>query len=169
MSHIDRERTSQPDDAREGSQDRANLTFRKMRPEDLDRVVEIENTAFLTPWSRSSFEAELRSNSKAHYLVACEGERVVAYIGAWFIFEEAHITNIAVDSSRRGCGIGDRLLTEFVEYCRARSIKRMTLEVRKSNAVAIGLYQKHDFKTLGVRKGYYTDTGEDALLMWKVL
>jgi ribosomal-protein-alanine N-acetyltransferase len=140
-----------------------------MRAEDLDRVVEIENRAFPTPWSRSSFEAELKSNSKAHYLVACEGEEVVGYIGAWFIFEEAHITNIAVDPHRRRRGIGDRLLTEFIEYCRSRSIKRMTLEVRKSNEVAIRLYKKHSFRTLGVRKGYYTDTGEDALLMWRVL
>lgn len=145
------------------------MTFRKMRAEDLDRVVEIENRAFPTPWSRSSFEAELKSNSKAHYLVACEGEEVVGYIGAWFIFEEAHITNIAVDPHRRRRGIGDRLLTEFIEYCRSRSIKRMTLEVRKSNEVAIRLYKKHSFRTLGVRKGYYTDTGEDALLMWRVL
>jgi ribosomal-protein-alanine N-acetyltransferase len=169
VRHIDRERTQQPHDVRGKSHNPATLIFRKMRAEDLDRVVEIENRAFLTPWSRSSFEAELKSNSKAHYLVACEGEKVVGYIGAWFIFEEAHITNIAVDSSRRGRGIGDRLLAEFVEYCRARSIKRMTLEVRRSNEVAIGLYKKHDFKALGVRKGYYTDTGEDALLMWKVL
>lgn len=146
-----------------------SVTFRKMRQEDLDGVVEIENRAFLTPWSRSSFEAELQSNSKAHYMVACKDGEVVGYIGAWFIFEEAHITNIAVDLPHRGHGIGGQLLAEFVEYCRDRSIRRMTLEVRKSNHIAIGLYKRHNFKVLGVRRGYYTDTGEDALLMWKVL
>lgn len=146
-----------------------SVTLRKMTQEDLDRVIEIERSAFLTPWSRSSFEAELQDNSKAHYLVACKDGEVVGYIGGWFIFEEAHITNIAVDYRYRRQGIGNQLLTGFIEYCKARSIKRMTLEVRKSNDAAIALYEKHGFRTLGVRKGYYLDTGEDALLMWKEL
>lgn len=153
----------------ERGQLRVSVFLREMALEDLDRVVEIENYAFLTPWSRSSFEAELRDESKAHYLVACEGEEVVGYIGAWFIFEEAHITNIAVDACYRGQGIGNQLLSGFIDYCRDRSIKRMTLEVRKSNHVAIELYKKHGFRTLGVRRGYYIDTHEDALLMWKEL
>jgi ribosomal-protein-alanine N-acetyltransferase len=146
-----------------------SVVLRKMRLDDLDRVVEIENSAFLTPWSRSSFEAELADNSKAHYLVACDGQNVVGYIGAWFIFEEAHITNIAVDKPCRGRGVGDALLSGFIDYCRDRTIKRMTLEVRKSNDIAIALYKKHGFRILGVRKGYYIDTGEDAWLMWKEL
>jgi ribosomal-protein-alanine N-acetyltransferase len=148
---------------------RVSVVLRKMTHGDLDRVLEIENSAFSTPWSRSAFEAELRDDSKAHYLVACKGEDVIGYIGGWFIFDEAHITNIAVDVRYRGQGVGKQLLSGFIDYCKGRSIKRMTLEVRKSNHVAIGLYEKHGFRTLGVRRGYYVDTREDALLMWKEL
>ena len=140
-----------------------------MRPEDIDQIMSIEEEAFATPWSRQAFESELEPDSKACYMVACDGNTVLGYMGAWFIVDEAHITNIAIHFAHRRRGIGNSLISSFVSYCAARGLKRMTLEVRVSNEAAIGLYKKHGFRALGLRKAYYSDNNEDAYLMWKEL
>lgn len=87
----------------------------------------------------------------------------------WHVLDEAHITNLAVDSQYRQMGIGSALLSALIEYSVQVDIKRMTLEVRDHNVNAIKLYEKFGFISYGRRKGYYQDSGEDAVIMWKEL
>lgn len=143
------------------------LSIRLMELKDLDEICEIEKLSFKTPWSRESFLEELQTNEKARYLVAALGETVVGYGGMWFIFDEAHITNIAVHPDYRGQKIGEKLVQAMIALAEAADINSMTLEVRTSNVPAIGLYKKLSFEEAGIRRGYYTDTGEDALIMWR--
>jgi len=139
-----------------------------MTPADLDEVMAIEHLSYLTPWSRDAFASELLQRYTV-YLVARAGQRVVGYAGMHVIWEQAHVTNVAVHSEHRGRGIGERLLRALIGVARRRGVTQMTLEVRASNAPAQGLYRKLGFVTApgAVRKGYYTDTGEDAIVMWK--
>lgn len=136
--------------------------------EDLAGVLEIENASFSTPWSRDSFLHELLENERAVYLVAKDAQgQVAGYVGMWVIFDEGHITNVAVHPRFRKRGIGSLLLTRLVEICRERDVKFLTLEVRRSNVAAQKLYQKQGFVHMGVRRRYYLDNNEDALIMWK--
>lgn len=144
------------------------VTIHPMTPADLDEVMAIERLSYLTPWSRDAFASELLQRYTV-YLVARAGQRVVGYAGMHVIWEQAHVTNIAVHPEHRGRGFGERLLRELMRVARRRGVRQMTLEVRASNAPAQGLYRKLGFATApgAVRKGYYTDTGEDAIVMWK--
>ncbi|MEW8977674.1 MAG: ribosomal protein S18-alanine N-acetyltransferase [Symbiobacterium sp.] len=144
------------------------ITIRPMTPADLDGVMEIEHLSFLTPWSRAAFASELKQRYTV-YLVAREGERVVGYAGMHVIWDQAHVTNVAVHPQRRGRGIGERLMRELIQIAHSRGVTHMTLEVRVSNTPAQELYRKLGFVTApgAIRKGYYTDTGEDAIVMWK--
>lgn len=138
-----------------------------MRVEDLEAVMAIEEQSFPTPWSRGAYQRELTENPYAVYLVAeCQGE-VAGYIGCWILIDEAHITNVAVHPQFRRLGIGGRLLGAVLTEAAVRGSRRATLEVRPSNFGAQTLYQKYGFSFHGVRKNYYTDTHEDALIMWK--
>ncbi len=143
------------------------ITFTEMREEHLPQVLDIENRSYPTPWSRRAFLSELQDNAFADYIVALMGDRVVGYAGMWLLFDEAHITNIAVHPDVRGRRIGDLLLTELERRAIARGARRMTLEVRPSNAAAQRLYKSHGFQPRGLRRGYYSDTREDAIIMWK--
>jgi len=133
---------------------------------DLDGVMAVEEISYLTPWSRRAFVSELTENIHAHYIVARLGREVVGYAGMWVILDEAHVTNIAVHPDWRRRGLGERLLRELISRARARGATRVTLEVRKSNMVAQRLYTRLGFVPRGIRKGYYSDTGEDAIIMW---
>ena len=103
----------------------------------------------------------------AAYFVAELSGRVVGYIGVWKIVDEGHITNVAVSPDYRRMQIGSALLKTMLEITAEEGIVRHTLEVRTGNEAAIGLYEKFGFETAGVRKGYYEDNGEDALIMWR--
>ncbi|MGI6358935.1 MAG: ribosomal protein S18-alanine N-acetyltransferase [Bacillota bacterium] len=133
----------------------------------LDQVLEVERLSFSSPWSRFAFQTELKQNQYALYLVGKYQERVVAYAGTWIVLGEAHITNIAIHPAWRGRGFGHQLLRGLLAAAKERGANRATLEVRTGNKVAQALYLKHGFKFCGLRRGYYTDTGEDALIMWK--
>ncbi|HEY8463388.1 MAG TPA: ribosomal protein S18-alanine N-acetyltransferase [Bacillota bacterium] len=136
--------------------------------EDLEGVLEIENASFTTPWSRNSFLHEILENERAVYLVAKDKLGMVCgYVGMWVIFDEGHITNLAVHPLYRNRGIGSMLLKQLVEACREYGVRFLTLEVRRSNLVAQKLYNKHGFVQMGVRRRYYLDNNEDALIMWK--
>lgn len=143
------------------------ITIEPMTLDDLDEVLGIENVSYPTPWSRRAFESELTGNSYARYFVARKGRAVVGYIGMWVILEEAHITNVAVHPDHRRQGIGEKLMLHCIEEARKMGATRMTLEVRVSNIVAQNLYKKLGFEAKGIRKGYYSDTNEDAIVMWK--
>ncbi|MCG0240037.1 MAG: ribosomal protein S18-alanine N-acetyltransferase [Firmicutes bacterium] len=134
---------------------------------DVDGVVAVERLCFLTPWSRQAFVRELTENPHARYLVARAGGTVVGYAGMWLVLDEAHVTNVAVHPDWRRQGLGERLMRGLMDWARAEGATRMTLEVRVSNQPAQELYRKLGFQPSGIRRGYYTDTGEDALIMWK--
>jgi ribosomal-protein-alanine acetyltransferase len=136
--------------------------------EDLEEVLEIETASFPTPWSRNSFLYELLENQRAIYLVAKnEFNKVVGYIGMWVVFDEGHITNLAAHPLYRRQGVGKALLNHLINVARENGVKHLTLEVRRTNLSAQDLYEKIGFVHMGVRRKYYLDNKEDALIMWK--
>ncbi len=143
-----------------------NFTIRYMVEEDIDNVLKVENNCFATPWSRTAFVNELMNNKFAHYLVLQCGEEIIGYCGLWIIVDEAHITNIAIENNYRGKNLGERLLVHAMDVSRSLGAIKMTLEVRVSNHIAQSLYKKLGFNSGGIRKNYYTDNQENALVMW---
>ncbi|WP_214484450.1 ribosomal protein S18-alanine N-acetyltransferase [Bacillus sp. SM2101] len=140
--------------------------FRLMNVEDIDNVLKVEETSFATPWSKDIFLSEINNNKYAHYIVAEENGLVIGYCGAWLIIDEAHITNVALLPEYRGRKLGEAMLKQLVDFAKALGAKTMTLEVRVSNIIAQSLYRKLGFNDGGIRKNYYTDNQEDALIMW---
>ena len=136
-----------------------------MRAEDLDAVVAIERLAFTLPWSRGAFLYEMEQNRVARCWVMRDDGQVVGYACLWEIGEETHITNIAVHPGFRRRGIARALLSHILEDARRRAARLVGLEVRPSNHEARPLYESFGFRVVGRRKGYYYDTGEDALVM----
>lgn len=138
-----------------------------MTLEDIDQVLLIEQEAFETPWTREAFEHEMTTNLYSHYLVAeTETNEIIGYCGMWVVMDESHITNVAVAERMRGNKIGEGLMREAIRVVMEQGVVLMTLEVRVSNNVAKNLYHKLNFQDGGIRKNYYSDTGEDALVMW---
>jgi [ribosomal protein S18]-alanine N-acetyltransferase len=131
---------------------------------DLDSVMVIETLCFRTPWSRGSFEAEFRKPFST-MLVFTERNGISGYIVAWRIEDELHVANLAVHPARRRRGIAETLLRRVLET--ESGVSWTGLEVRASNDSARALYRKLGFHEAGVRKGYYADEGEDAILMVK--
>src|SRR5690606_33361264 len=136
-----------------------------MRLRDLGDILKIEKLSFSTPWSKQAFLSELLDNDRAYYLVAKVDDRAVGYIGVWLVAGEGHVTNVAVHPDYRGQGIGYRLLKAIEGIALARGHRRMTLEVRTSNDVAQRLYRKLGYVAAGIRRRYYRDNDEDALIM----
>ncbi len=130
----------------------------------LDEIDEIEKQTFKDPWSKKSYGEEI-SNPIAVYRVITVENEVVAYGGFWQIFDEGHITNVAVKKEFRQKGLGTLLMNTLIEEAKKREICSMTLEVRLSNISAQRLYEKFGFGSAGVRPKYYAD-GEDAVIMW---
>ena len=143
-----------------------NIVVRPMRPADMDGVMAVEHDSFLTPWSRAAFEEELAQNRLARYIVAEENGIIVGYAGTWLVINEAHVTNVAVSGQRRREGIGRLLMTKLMELSRESGMESMTLEVRVSNTAARSLYQELGFVEAGLRRNYYSETKEDALILW---
>ncbi len=144
-----------------------NFKIKEMTVDHIDGVMVVENLSFKIPWSRQAFVDEITGNNMAMYFVALCNEQVIGYGGMWKILDEGHITNIAVHPEFRRCGAASVIIEKILEISGEKGIKSLTLEVRKSNIAAQNLYQKYGFKSEGIRKGYYSDTGEDALIMWK--
>ncbi|MHA7967496.1 ribosomal protein S18-alanine N-acetyltransferase [Paenibacillus sp. CAU 1782] len=140
--------------------------YRAMTLEDVPSVVEIELEAFTSPWTKGAFINELTSNMFARYLVAEYQGELIGYGGMWIIMDEAHVTNIALRKEYRGKGHGALLLSELQRTAMQQGAERMTLEVRTSNEQAQRLYRKLGFKPSGIRPNYYSDNGEDAIIMW---
>jgi ribosomal-protein-alanine N-acetyltransferase len=136
-----------------------------MTLQDVDQVHEIEKQSFAIPWSRDAFIQEVTENRCARYLVARQDGVAVAYAGMWLVLDEAHVTNIAVRKDQRGAGFGEKVARALMQLAADSGIRYMTLEVRRSNLVAQGLYKKLGFVEVGFRKRYYADNNEDALVM----
>jgi ribosomal-protein-alanine N-acetyltransferase len=143
----------------------ASLLVEPMRLADVADVLEIERLSFSSPWPAYAFEQELTANRLAHYLVARLDDRVVGFGGIWLMVDEAHITTFGVHPDHRRRGIGRRLLLRLAEVAIELGSVRMTLEVRVSNAPAQILYRSFGFRVAGRRVAYYSDDGEDALVM----
>ena len=143
----------------------SELICRRMCIEDVDAVHSIELNTFPMPWKKEDFIKEMTSNVCARYLVAQIDGAVIGFAGAWIILDEGHITNIAIKEEFRGMGYGEKLTRSLLQYASNLGAAYLTLEVRKSNIRAQSLYSKLGFIKLGVRKKYYEDNGEDALLM----
>jgi ribosomal-protein-alanine N-acetyltransferase len=143
----------------------ARIVVEPMRLEDVAAVHEIEQLSFRTPWPAYAFEQELRGNRLARYVVARAGERVVGFAGVWLMVDDAHVTTFGVHPEWRRQGIGRQLLVNVAELSSAIGARRMTLEVRAGNEAAQALYHTFGFEIVGRRPRYYTDDGEDALVM----
>jgi len=128
-------------------------------------ILNISELSFPISWSYESLQSEL-DNKFAKYVVLKSGNSIVGYGGMWIIIDEAHITNVAVHPEARGFGAGDMLVEALFRICRKQKIPAITLEVRSSNFKAINLYEKYGFKQEGLRRNYYEDNGEDAVIMW---
>ncbi|WP_394176398.1 ribosomal protein S18-alanine N-acetyltransferase [Guptibacillus hwajinpoensis] len=142
------------------------VSFRSMTVEDIEAVMRIEKATFPTPWSRTAFYNEVVINHFATYLLLEVGEEIAGYCGVWVIIDEAHITNIALHPDYRGMKLGEALLKRAIDFAESRGALKMTLEVRVSNTIAQNLYRKYGFEEGSIRKNYYTDNQEDALVMW---
>ena len=147
----------------------STIVIDPMRLKDIPNIMEVERLSFTTPWSRDAFISELLENDRAYYLVAKVDGKAIAYVGVWLIAGEGHITNVAVHPKYRRKGIGRSLMLTLEELVTSKNGERMTLEVRKSNLLAQNLYKNLGYRNLGVRKGYYRDNNEDAVIMWKEL
>lgn len=143
----------------------APLVVEPMRMGDVGAVLEIERLSFSAPWPAFAFEQELTANRLAHYRVARLADRVVAFGGIWLMVDEAHITTFGVHPDHRRRGIGRRLLLQLTDVALELGSARMTLEVRVSNEPAQALYRSFGFAVTGRRIAYYSDDGEDALVM----
>jgi ribosomal-protein-alanine N-acetyltransferase len=141
------------------------LRVEPMGLEDVPDVHRIEATSFPMPWPDYAFRQELQTNRLAHYLVVRAGTETVAYGGLWLLVDEAHITTFAVLPDWRRRGIGGRLMVALMDLALRLNARVMTLEVRLSNRPARDLYAHFGFKPVGVRPRYYSDNGEDALIM----
>ena len=162
----------------------ADLIIRRAEEKDVLAIEQIEKQCFSVPWSYESLHKDIVENNLAFYVVAeiagqqCNGDgqqcsetavdgQVCGYVGVWKIFDEGHITNVAVAPEYRRMHIGRAMLETLIEVTGEAGIERYTLEVRAGNEPAIKLYEGLGFKPEGIRPGYYDDNGEDALIMWR--
>lgn len=146
------------------------ITYNLMTDKDVNGVFDISNASFSIPWSIESINGEL-NNPLAKYIVARDeiNDLVVGFVGIWIVVGEGNITNIAVHPDYRGNGIGDKLLSSLINLCYDLNCSLINLEVRESNYKAQNLYKKFGFNIDGIRKGYYEDNKENAILMSKIL
>ena len=143
------------------------LVVRPAEATDVAAIAEMEKICFETPWSEDAIMHELTKNPLAHYIVAELEGKVVGYVGFWQILDEGHITNVAVRPEWRGNHIASTIIAVMIQVGESLGIERYTLEVRSSNEPAKALYRNFGFKEAGLRKGYYEDNGEDAVIMWR--
>ncbi|WP_433945662.1 ribosomal protein S18-alanine N-acetyltransferase [Paenibacillus sp. SN-8-1] len=149
-----------------GVQAGAGIRFRPMTLEDIPDVMVIEHESFTLPWTENAFRSEMTQNHFAKYIIMEKDGAPIGYAGMWTVVDEAHVTNIAVRTAYRGQHLGERLMREMMLLAGRIGMTKMTLEARVSNTVAQSLYGKLGFRPVGLRKGYYSDNQEDALIMW---
>jgi ribosomal-protein-alanine N-acetyltransferase len=136
-----------------------------MHGDDLDAVQRIERASFTTPWPAYAYRQEIETNRLAHYIVARAADDIVGFAGMWMMVDQAHITTFAVDPKWRRKGIGAQMVRALLQMARPLGARQANLEVRLSNLAARRLYEKFGFRPVGIRPRYYSDDGEDALIM----
>jgi len=134
----------------------------------LPQIECLEEQCFSLPWTLDMLRSQLPDGQHV-FLAALDGERVLGYVGMMTVLDEGYISNVAVDPTARRQGLGERLIAALLERAEERCLAFVTLEVRESNVPAIALYQKHGFRPVGLRKNYYEQPKENALLMTKFL
>jgi ribosomal-protein-alanine N-acetyltransferase len=144
-----------------------SVSLRRLELADLDAIERIESASYPTPWSRSMFVSELAKQSSRSIAAVAPDEELVGYLVLSRYVDAWHVMNIAVDPEHRRLGIASAMLGRLFEVTRDDAQRGYTLEVRVSNVAAIGLYESFGFVSRGIRRGYYTDNREDALIMWK--
>src|SRR6202171_6394868 len=145
---------------------RQRTVIEEMTLDDIPAVQAIEQDIFLSPWTRNAYRRELQQNQLATYIVLREDEDIIGYAGLWKMHDEAHVTTVGVRRGDQGKGYGMALMLALIQRAYEMESRWMTLEVRASNFGAMALYEKLGFKVIGRRRGYYTDDGEDAVVMW---
>lgn len=143
-----------------------DTVYREMKTDDIEQVYGIETTCFTQPWSRASLLSEIEKNGVARYFVADDGGKIAGYAGMWILFDEAHMNNIAVLPEYRRRGIATTLILTLMKKAASEDALRMTLEVREHNYKAQRIYYALGFAYAGTRRHYYSDTGENALILW---
>lgn len=138
---------------------------RPMQEDDLHGVYEVERSSFSSPWTKGMVSEEFY-NLNAHYMVIETAGAIVGYGGFWRIIDEAHITNVAIHPDYRSLGYGRNIISALIQRAKDFDLIAMTLEVRVSNVIAISLYTEFGFVSSGIRKKYYQDNNEDAIIMW---
>jgi len=136
-----------------------------MGPSDLDGVMAIEEVSFPTPWSREMFLEDFPRDFSESLVAVGAGDEVLGYAVCWTLVGESHLLNLAVHPARQGQGIGRALLSECIRRAARAGATLIFLEVRAGNEAAQRLYRSMGFAFRGIRKGYYTDTGEDAVIL----
>src|SRR5699024_5156658 len=131
-----------------------------------EEVIEVEKASFTTSWTADIFYQEITENKYAHYYVLELDGKIVGYAGAWIVYEDAQITNIAIRPEYRGKKLGEKLFQFMMQLAMNEGAVRLSLEVRISNIVAQRMYRKFGLVPAGIRKSYYTDNNEDAIVMW---
>ena len=144
----------------------ANVTYEPLSLKNLPEVLAIEQVSFPGPWSKSLFLKEMRRPDSYFMVFRLNGE-VLGYGGLWLVAEEVHITNIAVHPAYRGQGYGAMILEHLLNAAVCRHATMATLEVRETNVVAINMYKKFGFRPVAIQSAYYSDSGEDAVIMLK--
>ncbi len=140
------------------------LTFREASRFDIDELYFLERDIFSDAWSREPLESQISDTATRGILLSLNREEIVAYICYYFVADSVHIARVAVKKNHRCKGYGISILDELVSSLKAKGAKEFSLEVRKSNEAAIGLYEKAGFVNLGERKNYYPD-GETGIMM----
>jgi ribosomal-protein-alanine N-acetyltransferase len=141
------------------------LRFESLEERFIPRLLEIESQVNSAPWSERAFRNELENVNSVFTIALVEG-RVVGYGSVWLLIDEAHITTVAVDPSRQRHGIGTRMVRDLLNQSKSKGMECSTLEVRAGNQNAIRLYERFGFRREAVRKRYYPDNQEDAVVMW---
>jgi len=147
----------------------SEIVIRKATEKDVGQIADLDKICFSVPWSEQAFDKELKENDLAFYILAevKDTSQIVGYAGVWLIQGEGHITNVAVHPEFRRKHIGMEIVEVLMKESRKQAgTKTFTLEARKSNTVAIELYKKFGFVEVGIRKGYYQENKEDAVIMW---
>ena len=147
-------------------QDHLHVDVIAMRRRHIRSVIRIEKSVYRRPWSAALFHSELALGANRQYIVARVDRSVVGYAGLMFAGDDAHVTTIAVSPDWQRRGVGTRLLVALTRCADAHGSLAMTLEVRESNDEAATLYDRFGFAAAGRRRGYYADSGEDAIVMW---